>query len=126
MEKRYWNDLSDKEIKELEKEWENSEWHENASKEKFKVKPNSGVYIACIVFICIFLTIAGILMAMNMFISDTLTIEQENQNEFFILAFLGAAGIMFFGGYVEQIKAKNEFMDKKQKEWLLIKHNIIK
>ena len=122
MNKRNWYDLSDKEIEKLETEWKDSKWFEKVKRESKKIKPNSGGYYACIVLYAIFLLISII-----MFVKAPMGSSDEQSSlmlEAFLLLIISL--IFLIPVYLIEKNTKEDYVEKKQKEWLLEKYNITK
>ncbi len=117
MKKRYWNDLSDKEIEKMEDEWENSKWYERAYEEAKKQKPNSTEYYLCVVG-AIFFSIPGLV----------LIIKDNIDSGYKLLGILfGIITIICCFFVVKEAgETKNNYIDEQFNKWLLDKYNIIK
>ena len=123
MKKRNWYDLSDEETEKLENEWKDSNWFEKVKKESKKIKPNNGGYYACIILFAIFLLISSVMFAKAAPMGSS-----DEQNYLALEAFLLLvfSFIFLIPVYIIEKNVKEEYIKKKQSEWLLKKHNITK
>ena len=123
MKKKYWYDLSDTEIEKFETEWKNSRWFEKIKKESKRIKPNNGGYYACIILYAILLLISVVMFAKAAPMGSS-----DEQSSLMLEAFLLLiiSFIFLIPIYTIEKKTRKDYIEKKQNEWLLEKHNITK